>query len=341
MTPAINLHMAEKYDLLGARLPDSVRRVGVLSAMRLLVGAEQRTLELPEPLWMRFLPTWTVLAVTWKAAGAVRRRPRRIVTYAMEVTPFRTLLAGDTHLPKPVVRLAAAIVGRLTAHFVDRICFASPTSAALYRSLPHVADIEHETFLELPQPNRVHVDRTGPSMAFVGALERRSGLEPLMRAWERVETALPDARLTVIGGGPLLDDVRRWAGGRPETRRVLGPLPRPTALEHISTTRALVAPSLPDGRWREQIGLPIKEALAAGATVVTTRQTGLADHLEQTGHHVLDIDDELVPRLESALIAALTSPLSRASVLEALPDTDGRLTSDHWLHHGPTTQETS
>jgi glycosyltransferase involved in cell wall biosynthesis len=99
-------------------------------------------------------------------------------------------------------------------------------------------------------------------------------------------------------------------------------------LEHASI---LVAPSLREGRWREQVGNPILEALATGTTVVTTTETGIADWLLDHGHHVIR-PAHLRERLGPAIIDALQQPLPIDRVLASLPTEDGRALADAWLH---------
>lgn len=335
MTDAVNLYFSEKYDLLGADLPHELRRTTLAAAVRYLFAAPQVVLELPEPLWMRFLPRWVALAAAWRLGGLLRRRPRRVVVYAMELTPVPNLLTGRRGAPPWLAGPCAAAIGCLIRLVVDRICFASPASASLYTSLPGVASIDHRTVLELPTATLHPAPATQYSVTYLGELSERGGIRQLMLAWERVEATIPSARLTFVGGGPLLDVVEQWAAEHPSSRAATGALPRARALDVVARTTVLVAPSVPHGRWREQIGLPIKEGLAAGATVVTTRQTGLSDWLAADGHHVLPVGDDLVPRLADALARAVEHPLDRARVRASLPEVDRRIQSDAWLHARP------
>lgn len=337
-TPAKNLYFRAKYDLLEER-PDTAERVTTARAVRHLLTTCASTVELPEPLWIRFYPTWIVLAAASRLGGLLHRRhrgPRRTVVHAMELTPFPVLLGGRHHLPRPVVAGARALVSLSVSTLVDRICFASRASQDLYESLPMARRVTRRTMLELPEscPGAEHTDARPLSAVHVGLLAPRGGVHQLLRAWEEIERAHPSAHLTVVGGGPLLPEVRRWADRAPTSRTATGPLPRPEVLDVVARNGVLVAPSVPEGRWREQIGLPIKEGLSTGATVVTTRQTGLSGWLEEHGHHVVDLvdDDLIVDDLVTALSSALTRPLDRCGVRRSLPAVDGRIASDAWLH---------
>ena len=83
-------------------------------------------------------------------------------------------------------------------------------------------------------------------------------------------------------------------------------------------------------RWREQVGLPIVEALAHGCNVLTTRETGLAEWLADHGHRVLPNGSD-VSAISRALVEVLLGQRDSTQVLAALPAVDGRLTADTWL----------
>jgi glycosyltransferase involved in cell wall biosynthesis len=161
-------------------------------------------------------------------------------------------------------------------------------------------------------------------------MEMRKGIHELIEAWPGVEDSLAQAEITIIGGGPESEIAAAWASGHPG-RRFLGEMDHPMALAEVSRASVLVLPSVRDGRWREQIGLPIHEALLGGLTVVTTDETGLAPWLSSHGHRVVAlsaIGRELAP----ALIDALEHPLDRRSVVASLPVEDGRVVANHRMH---------
>lgn len=334
-TPATMFYFEENYDLAGAAIPAEITKIRMSSLVREFWSTTAVVLEIPEPLWMRFLPKGVMIAIAFKLTGAIRGRRRAIVTYAMENNTMRRLLGGRRNVPSTLVRASALAVGVYMRLLIDRVAYASTGASGLYMSLPFVPAIEHRTVEELPAPSVLEDgDVDDCSAVFVGVLENRKGVRELMRAWELVERTSRDARLTIIGPGPLFTEVQRWADSRPESRECLGQLPRDRVLGVLRRNTALVAPSVPFGRWREQIGLPIKEALSLGLSVVTTRQTGLAGWLEGHGHQVVAVSGpgSLADRLASALIDALESPLDRGKVRASLPSTDGRFESDAWLH---------
>lgn len=332
-TPAELLYLGVNYDLAGTALADGIRRVSLGAALRSFLTTTARTLEVPEPLWMRFWLKHLALVVGFKAAGALRWRKHRVVTYAMENNDLATLVGGRRGAPAWVVNSVATIIGATARLTIDRIAFASDAARAAYAYLPFTAGIEQATTTELPPPTATAAKPAPHTCVFVGAMEERKGVRELMRAWTIAETMVPGARLVMVGPGPLQAEAASWAAESPSSRHVVGRLPHAEAATILQAGSVLAAPSVPDGRWREQIGLPIKEALAAGLTVVTTTQTGLAPWLHDHGHVVLDHAGTSFPdRLSRALVRALRAPLDRDQVRASLPETDGRLVADAWLH---------
>ena len=86
----------------------------------------------------------------------------------------------------------------------------------------------------------------------------------------------------------------------------------------------------PTTTWREQVGLPLVEALSYGCTVVTTNETGLAGWLADHGHQVVP-GAAATAELAAAVVRALRAPLTVGAVLASLPAEDGRLAADRWL----------
>jgi glycosyltransferase involved in cell wall biosynthesis len=102
-------------------------------------------------------------------------------------------------------------------------------------------------------------------VAYVGRLDQAKGVPLLQRAWDRYrENAGDDAlRLVIAGGGPLDDEVRRWAAGRPSVD-LAGHLPKQDCSDLIARSRAVLLPS----QWEETFGLVVVEAMAAGVAPV-------------------------------------------------------------------------
>jgi glycosyltransferase involved in cell wall biosynthesis len=336
-TPCDVLYFDKNYDLGETAIPENFHQVNVLRAMVFLFQTKAAVLEIPEPLWIRFLPTSALLIFAWRLGSSPSKAHRRIVTYAIENNDFSRLIGGRRNLPTWLIFWVHSMIGIFISRFFERIAFGSIGAEKLYAPLLSGSAVQTRLFEELParfqrtDEANDHFNRLGA--IFVGRLEERKGLLPLLAAWPKVVSSVPGAILTIVGDGPLESVVTRWCALQPSRRFALGRLEHQEISSIMSANSVVVAPSIPWGRWREQIGLPISEGLAVGATIVTTSETGIADWLTAHGHRVLDVNS-LETTLSVAVIDALEQPLVRSTVLNSLPDSNRRLDADLWMH-GP------
>jgi glycosyltransferase involved in cell wall biosynthesis len=117
---------------------------------------------------------------------------------------------------------------------------------------------------ELPAP-----PITGPYFLYVGSPDPHKNLEVLISAMA-MNPDLPE-RLAIVGNWPesSLSDLRARVDGTPELKgRIehLGYVDEPTLASLYRSATAVVVPSLTEG-----FGLPVGEAMAAGAPVVHSR----------------------------------------------------------------------
>jgi glycosyltransferase involved in cell wall biosynthesis len=334
MTPSRTLYLGEKYDLGATPLPERMRKSSLAGAAISLYLARESVLELPEPLWLRFLPRQAILVLAWKAGGLIRSRPRETVTYALENNDLNGVLFGNRR-PIPAVTALFRIVFRAYVSLTfNRIAFGSAGASETYGALRLASRVKTRQWDELPAaaaptstPSRI-----SEGAIFIGRLEERKGLRRLFEAWGHVERRLPNAKLTVVGGGELAAEVHDWCSARPSSREWIGEVEHDEISRLVAENQVLVAPSIRWGRWREQIGLPIGEALQAGLTVVTTDETGLATWLAANGHYVVPAGSAH-EQLSQSLTSALSHPNSPDDVKSSLPQFAGRLAADRWLHN--------
>lgn len=128
--------------------------------------------------------------------------------------------------------------------------------------LPHERVFVKHNFVPEPQ---VSLPRREHAVAYVGRLDAAKGVPLLMAAWDDLRHRFPatSLRLRVAGGGPLEDDLRRWALDRPEVE-VLGLLPRAEVTDVVARSLAVLVPS----QWEETFGLVAVEAMAAGVAPI-------------------------------------------------------------------------
>ena len=109
-------------------------------------------------------------------------------------------------------------------------------------------------------------------VTFSGRFIRRKGVGFLLEAWKHVSKEFPDARLLLLGDGPLLEEMKRMAlelgiASSVDFRRHVNQI-----ADFLHATDIFVFPSL-------QEGLPnsLLEAMACGLPVVATRIGGIMD----------------------------------------------------------------
>jgi phosphatidyl-myo-inositol alpha-mannosyltransferase len=137
-------------------------------------------------------------------------------------------------------------------------------SPGTFRVVPNGVDVarfaDAEPFPDLRDPDR-------PALLFVGRLERRKGLEPLVRAFTRLKADRPALRLLVVGDGPERD---RCASLLPSRLRedvtFLGRVGHDDLPRYYATADLYVAPSL----GGESFGIVLLEAMAAGRPIVAS-----------------------------------------------------------------------
>ena len=115
-------------------------------------------------------------------------------------------------------------------------------------------------------------------VAFVGTLEPRKGLTPLVAAFDRVASARPDVVLVLAGqpGWGMSETERALAEARFGDRIIrTGYLPDEAVPALLRQAAVAVYPTLEEG-----FGLPALEALACGAPLVTTEGTAMAEFAE-------------------------------------------------------------
>lgn len=318
---------------LAAHTPGVVR-ASAWAVGRFVVRRGVRVLEMPEPL---AVPVWphAVIVHGLVLLHNVFRPPSariRIVTYAIENLSPEAKFRGRLPLPGWVARAVVSLFGGFLLRTTDRVVFGTQAALDTYlEALPSAMKrrgLETELVWALPmRGSDLGTAVRPPTLVFLGTFEERKGIHHLLRAWPRVAAEVPEARLVLMGKAGDIDVVREFARTRPEDVTLLEDPPRARIFEVLRESKSLVLFSQPTPVWKEQVGLPILEALSQGCEIVTSDETGIADWLAEMGHQVVPRaadDDELA----AAILSSLRSRRTPADIVADLPAEDTRKTAD-------------
>jgi glycosyltransferase involved in cell wall biosynthesis len=122
---------------------------------------------------------------------------------------------------------------------------------------------------------RAHLDLDGPYVAFLGTLEPRKNAAGLVRGWAAAVAGTENPPALVLAGGRGWDDDLDAAVAEvPDGLTLLRPgyLPLELLAGLLGEAELVAYPSLGEG-----FGLPVLEAMASGAAVLTTRRLSLPE----------------------------------------------------------------
>jgi colanic acid/amylovoran biosynthesis glycosyltransferase len=178
---------------------------------------------------------------------------------------------------------------------------------------PHLVDLG-------ANPDSIHVIPSGvdtsfftpsplpdgpPEVLFVGRFVEKKGLDVLLEAWPAVRRAVPNARLRLLGFGPLEGLAR--SGGEGIVVEDAQPDRRADQLRAaLQRSWAVVTPSRTAANGDAETLLLVNlEAQAAGRPVVTTRHGGIPEYVDE-GRTALVVPENQAGPLADALVTVLT-----------------------------------
>ncbi|RZQ62880.1 glycosyltransferase family 4 protein [Amycolatopsis suaedae] len=203
------------------------------------------------------------------------------------------------------------VPSQATADELGKVARVDPASLEI---IQHGVDTER---FHPPSPAEVKAARDAvglgrtPYVAFLGALEPRKNVPALIRGFARAVSRMPEPPALVLAGQPGWDtQVERALDAVPHRLRVIraGYLPFETLAGFLGGAELVAYPSLGEG-----FGLPVLEAMACGACVLTTRRLSLpevgGDAVAYCGVGAGDV--------ASALVELLGDPSRRAALAAA------------------------
>jgi len=150
-----------------------------------------------------------------------------------------------------------------------------------------------------------------PYVAYLGSLAARKNVAALVAGWASAVAGLDDPpALVLAGGGGWSDEVDAAVAQVPPQLRVVRPgyLPFRDLSGFYGGALVVAFPSRGEG-----FGLPVLEAMACGAPVLTTHRTSLPE----VGGEAVAYTEPEAPAIGAALRDLLTTPSRRAALGEA------------------------
>ena len=158
------------------------------------------------------------------------------------------------------------------------------------------------------------------TVLFVGRFVEKKGLLDAIAAFGQTRETVPQARMTVVGGGGGEDEARALTSqlGLGDTVEFVGMQSHADVIGRLSSAAAFIHPSVTASDGDSEGGAPtiLLEAQAIGTPIVTTRHADIP-HVVPAGPGVWLCDEHDVDALGRALAAALQqqAPSSAAHVM--------------------------
>lgn len=277
------------------------------------------------PLYGLLLPGF-LLAQAWATWRLLRLR-RHVAIHAHWLIP-QGLWGG---MFKGCVRPPARLL--VTAHGADIFAFNGAPGRWLKARALAMADavsvvsraLQQRVLPLIDHPEHLHVASMGadlaerfvpaavpvsaPVLVFAGRLVEKKGLADLLAAMPQVLTTQPDARLLVIGDGPLAPELRDQAKrlGIADAVEFLGSLPNAAVPEVLRRGRLAVLPFRPAPGDEEGLGLVAVEAMGCGLPVVAGDVPAIRDVIRH-GHNGWLVPSADPAALASAILQLLGDP---------------------------------
>jgi len=240
------------------------------------------------------------------------------------VITYHTLLEDYAHygrpLPEPLVRWFVRERTRKFCNQCDLVISPGRSIVPVLRSygvrapivvVPTGVDIKPPK-LTKEEARRVLGLPRGPLVLYVGRVAKEKNIPLLLRSFAEVAPKVPEAKLVVVGGGPLLPEAKRMALNLGVAKRTVfvGFVPRERVPLYYSACDLFAFPST-----TETQGLSVLEAIAHGLPAVTVNVNGAGELITQ------GVDGFVVPPrvgpFSNALLLLLQSESLRRKMGEA------------------------
>ncbi|MCA1560690.1 MAG: glycosyltransferase family 4 protein [Acidobacteria bacterium] len=160
---------------------------------------------------------------------------------------------------------------------------------------------------------RLGWDDTRPVVGFLGRFVPEKGLDVLIAALERLRSPW---RALFVGAGPEAARLQAFAAAHSSAVRLVTDAAHEDVPAYLNAMTVLCAPSRTTGRWREQFGRMLIEAMAAGVPVLASRSGEIPYVVEGAG--------ALLPEDDPAAWANALDTLLRDAAARAAASVRGR-----------------
>lgn len=197
--------------------------------------------------------------------------------------------------------------------------YASKYVSGDFTIIPNGIDLEHFSTDVPPLPQ---FNDGRPNILFLGRLEKRKGLDYLLRAYRRVKQEIPEVRLLVVGPGTRLrKKYERWIKQHKVKDVVFtGPATYADLPRYYQTADIFCSPAT----GRESFGIVLVEAMAVGTPVVATSIDGYASVVTHSEEGLL-VPPKNTEKLAEALLTLLKDKALRQKMGEK-----GKLTARNY-----------
>lgn len=154
-------------------------------------------------------------------------------------------------------------------------------------------------------------ERDNKQVVFTGSLVQKKGVFQLAKAWNMVAKEIPDARLLILGKGPV-GKVAAFLQEHAKSSVVFkGHVNKDELYGHLAKSAVAVFPS-----YAEAFALAPLEAMACGTAVINSNRTSGPELIDDDINGML-IDPDDVGQLASAIITLLNDPEKRLKLAVA------------------------
>ena len=270
------------------RRPSHAVRCGVDALQALLDADRSFTPDVVHAHGMYALPAGELARVVAQRLGV----PFVVSLHGSDVTQ---VIRRDPASAAATLRVAAATSYVSEALREEAAGYGLPMERS--RVVPNGVDLD----LFQPADRRASgAESPGPRLLYVGNLLPVKGVDRLPDVMAQVRRSHPDARLDVVGDGPLRGALERGLGAGDVVHGRLAPA---QVARHMQAADALLVPSRAEG-W----GCVATEALACATPVVATRVGGLPEAVGPGGQLVDPADDGYSSRFAAAIEDVLADP---------------------------------